>query len=465
MTETRIERDTFGPIEVPADRLWGAQTQRSLHHFRISSERMPKALIAALAQVKRAAAVVNRDFGKLAAEKADAIVRAADEVIAGRHDAEFPLAVWQTGSGTQTNMNMNEVLANRGSEILGGERGERRKLHPNDDVNLGQSSNDVFPTAMHVAAAVTVGRDLLPALRALRASLAGKSAAFADIVKIGRTHLQDATPLTLGQEFSGYVAQLDLAERAIGAALPGVFELAIGGTAVGTGVNTHAAFGERVAAELARATGLPFRSAPNKFAALAGHEALIFAHGALKTLATALLKIANDIRWLASGPRSGLGELAIPENEPGSSIMPGKVNPTQSEAVTMLCCQVLGNDATIAFAGASGNFELNVFKPVIAHDFLQSVRLLADGMRSFDEHCVRGIEANRERIAELVDRSLMLVTALAPHIGYDKAAAIAKHAHREGMSLKEAALALGHVTAEDFDRWVRPEAMVRPEEG
>jgi len=465
MTETRIERDTFGPIEVPADRLWGAQTQRSLHHFRISSERMPKALIAALAQVKRAAAVVNRDFGKLAAEKADAIVRAADEVIAGRHDAEFPLSVWQTGSGTQTNMNMNEVLANRGSEILGGERGERRKLHPNDDVNLGQSSNDVFPTAMHVAAAVTEGRDLLPALRALRASLAGKSAAFADIVKIGRTHLQDATPLTLGQEFSGYVAQLDLAERAIGAALPGVLELAIGGTAVGTGVNTHAAFGERVAAELARATGLPFRSAPNKFAALAGHEALIFAHGALKTLATALLKIANDIRWLASGPRSGLGELAIPENEPGSSIMPGKVNPTQSEAVTMLCCQVLGNDATIAFAGASGNFELNVFKPVIAHDFLQSVRLLADGMRSFDEHCVRGIEANRERIAELVDRSLMLVTALAPHIGYDKAAAIAKHAHREGMSLKEAALALGHVTAEDFDRWVRPEAMVRPEEG
>ena len=465
MTETRIERDTFGPIEVPADRLWGAQTQRSLHHFRISSERMPKALIAALAQVKRAAAVVNRDFGKLAAEKADAIVRAADEVIAGRHDAEFPLSVWQTGSGTQTNMNMNEVLANRGSEILGGERGERRKLHPNDDVNLGQSSNDVFPTAMHVAAAVTEGRDLLPALRALRASLAGKSAAFADIVKIGRTHLQDATPLTLGQEFSGYVAQLDLAERAIEAALPGVLELAIGGTAVGTGVNTHAAFGERVAAELARATGLPFRSAPNKFAALAGHEALIFAHGALKTLATALLKIANDIRWLASGPRSGLGELSIPENEPGSSIMPGKVNPTQSEAVTMLCCQVLGNDATIAFAGASGNFELNVFKPVIAHDFLQSVRLLADGMRSFDEHCVRGIEANRERIAELVDRSLMLVTALAPHIGYDKAAAIAKHAHREGMSLKEAALALGHVTAEDFDRWVRPEAMVRPEEG
>ena len=465
MPHTRIERDTFGPIEVPADRLWGAQTQRSLAHFRISTERMPQELLAALAQVKRAAAVVNRDLGKLAAAKADAIVRAADEVIAGRHDAEFPLAVWQTGSGTQTNMNMNEVLANRGSELLGGERGERRMLHPNDDVNLGQSSNDVFPTAMHVAAAVAIERELLPALRGLRSTLADKSAGFADIVKIGRTHLQDATPLTLGQEFSGYVAQLDLAESAIAATLPMVRQLAIGGTAVGTGVNTHAAFGDRVAAELAQTTGVAFRGAPNKFAALAGHEALVFAHGALKTLATALTKIANDIRWLASGPRSGLGELSIPENEPGSSIMPGKVNPTQSEAVTMLCAQVLGNDAAIAVAASSGHFELNVYKPVIAHDFLQSVRLLADGMRSFDEHCVRGIEANRERIAELVGRSLMLVTALAPRIGYDKAAAIAKHAHREGLALKEAAVALGHVTAEEFDRWVRPEAMVRPDEG
>jgi len=464
MPHTRIERDTFGPIEVPADRLWGAQTQRSLAHFRISTERMPQELLAALAQVKRAAAVVNRDLGKLAAAKADAIVRAADEVIAGRHDAEFPLAVWQTGSGTQTNMNMNEVLANRGSELLGGERGERRMLHPNDDVNLGQSSNDVFPTAMHVAAAVAIERELLPALRGLRSTLADKSAGFADIVKIGRTHLQDATPLTLGQEFSGYVAQLDLAESAIAATLPMVRQLAIGGTAVGTGVNTHAAFGDRVAAELAQTTGAAFRGAPNKFAALAGHEALVFAHGALKTLATALTKIANDIRWLASGPRSGLGELSIPENEPGSSIMPGKVNPTQSEAVTMLCAQVLGNDAAIAVAASSGHFELNVYKPVIAHDFLQSVRLLADGMRSFDEHCVRGIEANRERIAELVGRSLMLVTALAPRIGYDKAAAIAKHAHREGLALKEAAVALGHVTAEEFDRWVRPEAMVRPDE-
>jgi fumarate hydratase class II len=465
MPHTRIERDTFGPIEVPADRLWGAQTQRSLAHFRISTERMPKELIAALAQVKRAAALVNRDLGKLAAAKADAIVRAADEVIAGRHDAEFPLAVWQTGSGTQTNMNMNEVLANRGSELLGGERGERRQLHPNDDVNLGQSSNDVFPTAMHVAAAIAIERELLPALRALRSALAEKSVEFADIVKIGRTHLQDATPLTLGQEFSGYVAQLDLAQEAIGATLPMVRALAIGGTAVGTGVNTHAAFGDRVAAELARTTGIAFRGAPNKFAALAGHEALVFAHGALKTLATALTKIANDIRWLASGPRSGLGELSIPENEPGSSIMPGKANPTQSEAVTMFCAQVLGNDAAIAVAASSGHFELNVYKPVIAHDFLQSVRLLADGMRSFDEHCVRGIEANRERIAELVGRSLMLVTALAPRIGYDKAAAIAKHAHREGLALKEAAVALGHVSAEEFDRWVRPEAMVRPDEG
>jgi fumarate hydratase class II len=464
MADYRIERDTFGEVRVPAERLWGAQTQRSLENFRISGERMPPELIRALARVKRCCARVNADLKALPEDKAQAIAAAADEVLAGRHDGEFPLAVWQTGSGTQTNMNMNEVLANRASELLGGERGEKRLVHPNDEVNRGQSSNDVFPTAMNVAAVEALHDRLVPALKRLRDTLAAKSSAFADVVKIGRTHLQDATPLTLGQEFSGYVAQLDLAERAILAALPAVQELAVGGTAVGTGVNTHAAFGERVAAELSRATGVPFASAPNKFAALAGHEALVFGHGALKTLATALMKIANDIRWLASGPRSGLGELSIPENEPGSSIMPGKVNPTQSEAVTMLCCQVFGNDAAIAVAAASGNFELNVFKPVIAHDFLQSARLLADGMRSFEEHCVRGIEANRERIAELVGRSLMLVTALAPHIGYDKAAAIAKHAHREGTSLKEAAVALGHVTDDEFDRWVRPEAMVRPED-
>ncbi|MCX7892153.1 MAG: class II fumarate hydratase [Burkholderiales bacterium] len=462
MAETRIERDTFGPIEVPAERLWGAQTERSLRYFRISTERMPRELVVALAQVKRAAALANRDLGRLAAGKAGAIMRAAEEVIAGDHDAEFPLAVWQTGSGTQTNMNMNEVLANRGSELLGGPRGEGRLLHPNDDVNLGQSSNDVFPTAMHVAAAVAIARELEPALAGLRGALDAKAREFADIVKIGRTHLQDATPLTLGQEFSGYVAQLDLAARAVAATLPAVLELAIGGTAVGTGVNTHPEFGDRVAAELARSVGLAFTAAPNRFAALAGHEALVAAHGALKTLAAALTKIANDVRWLASGPRSGLGELSLPENEPGSSIMPGKVNPTQSEALTMLCCQVLGNDAAIGFAAASGNFELNVFKPLIAHAFLQSVRLLADGMRSFDEHCVRGIAANRARIAELLGRSLMLVTALAPHIGYDRAAEIAKRAHREGTSLREAALALGYVSAADFDRWVRPEAMVGP---
>ncbi|MGN6388346.1 MAG: class II fumarate hydratase [Burkholderiaceae bacterium] len=462
MTATRQERDSFGDIEVPADRLWGAQTQRSLEHFRISSERMPPALIDALALVKRACARVNRELGLLDARRADAIERAADEVLAGAHPGEFPLAIWQTGSGTQTNMNMNEVLANRASELLGGPRGSGRLVHPNDDVNLGQSSNDIFPTAMHVAAARQISEALLPSLRALHATLAQKSDAFADIVKIGRTHLQDATPLTLGQEFSGYVAQLDLAERGIEAALPALCALAAGGTAVGTGLNTHAQFGERVAADLAASTGLPFSSAPNKFAALAGHDALVAAHGALKTLATALMKIANDVRWLASGPRSGLGEITIPENEPGSSIMPGKVNPTQCEAMTMLCCQVMGNDVALGIGGASGNFELNVFKPLIAHNFLQSVRLLADGMHSFDEHCAQGIEANAARIAELMARSLMLVTALAPHIGYDRAAQIAKKAHHEGTTLKEAALALGFLNADQFDQWVRPEEMIRP---
>jgi fumarate hydratase class II len=462
MTVFRTERDTFGPIEVPADRLWGAQTQRSLHHFHISTERMPVELVQALAAVKRACAVVNRELGMLDARKADVIAQAADEVLAGKHPDEFPLSVWQTGSGTQSNMNMNEVLANRASELLGGSRGEGRLVHPNDDVNRSQSSNDIFPTAMHVAAATAVEKNLVPALQSLRGTLAEKSRAFTGIVKIGRTHLQDATPLTLGQEFSGYVAQLDHALATVKQALPELCELAAGGTAVGTGLNAHPEFGARVAAELARATGLPFASAANKFAALAAHDAMVAAHGALKTLATVLMKIANDVRWLASGPRSGLGELTIPENEPGSSIMPGKVNPTQCEALTMLCCQVFGNDVAINIGGASGNFELNVFKPMIAHNFLQSVRLLADGMRSFDEHCARGIEANRERIADLMERSLMLVTALAPHIGYDKAAQIAKKAHHEGTTLKQSALALGYVSTEEFDRWVRPEQMTGP---
>ncbi|MFZ1910659.1 MAG: class II fumarate hydratase [Burkholderiales bacterium] len=462
MVDTRTERDSFGPIEVPAQRLWGAQTERSRQNFRISGELMPMALIHALAQVKRASARVNRELGLLEARKAAAIERAADEVLAGRHDEEFPLVVWQTGSGTQSNMNVNEVLANRASEILGGERGERRLVHPNDDVNLSQSSNDVFPTAMHVAAARALHERLLPTLARLRGTIADKSDAFAEIVKIGRTHLQDATPLTLGQEFSGYVAQLGHAEAALRAVLPGLYELAIGGTAVGTGLNAHPEFGARVAEDLARETGLGFESARNKFAALAGHEPLVFAHGALKTLAAALMKIANDVRWLASGPRSGLGELSLPENEPGSSIMPGKVNPTQAEAMTMLCAQVFGNDVALNIGGASGNFELNVFKPLVIQNFLQSARLLADGCESFDAHCARGIEPNRARIAELVERSLMLVTALSPMIGYDRAAEIAKKAHHDGSTLREAALALGYVGADEFDRWLRPQDMTGP---
>jgi len=455
----RTERDTFGPIDVPAERLWGAQTQRSLQNFDISGERQPREIIHALAQVKRAAARVNLGLGLQDERKTQAIVAAADEVLAGRHEAEFPLVVWQTGSGTQTNMNVNEVLANRASELLGGERGEGRLVHPNDDVNRSQSSNDVFPTAMHVAAVEAITHRLLPALAALRRTLAHKAREFDDIVKIGRTHLQDATPLTLGQEFSGYVAQLDHGDAHLRQALPHLCELALGGTAVGTGLNAPAGYAEAVAAELARLTGLPFVTAPNKFEALASVDALVHAHGVLKTLAASLNKIANDVRWLASGPRSGIGELSIPENEPGSSIMPGKVNPTQSEALTMLAAQVMGNDVAINIGGASGNFELNVFRPMVAHNFLQSVRLLADGMQSFDAHCAQGIAANRERIAELVQRSLMLVTALNPHIGYDKAAFIAKKAHKEGTSLREAALASGHVTAEQFDAWVRPERM------
>ncbi|MBN8284679.1 class II fumarate hydratase [Zoogloea sp.] len=457
---TRIEHDTFGPIAVPADRLWGAQTQRSLQNFDISGERQPVEIIRALARIKRASARVNQRLGLLDAARASAIIQAADEVIAGHHAQEFPLVVWQTGSGTQTNMNLNEVIANRASELMGGPRGEGRKVHPNDDVNRSQSSNDVFPTAMHLAAVEAINHHLLPSLRLLRTTLEEKSRTFDDIVKIGRTHLQDATPLTLGQEISGWVAQLQHGEAHLRAALPHLGELALGGTAVGTGLNAPAGYAYAVAAELAELTGLPFVTAPNKFESLASCDALVHAHGALKTLAASLMKIANDVRWLASGPRSGIGELRIPENEPGSSIMPGKVNPTQSEALTMLAAQVFGNDVAINFGGASGNFELNVFRPMVAHNFLQSVRLLADGARSFNDHCAVGLEPNRERIAQLVANSLMLVTALNPHIGYDKAAAIAKKAHKDGTSLREAALALGDVSAEDFDRWIDPAQMV-----
>ena len=458
---SRTEYDSFGPIEVHDEHLWGAQTQRSLEHFAISTEKMPAELIAALLHIKRAAAIVNHELGLLSGDKAGAIVAAANEALTDpRYVHEFPLAVWQTGSGTQTNMNVNEVLANRASELLGGARGATRLVHANDEVNRGQSSNDVFPTAMHLAAAVAIDMRLLPALRALREALHAQAQKFKDLIKIGRTHLQDATPLTLGQEFSGYVAQLDAAERALEALRPALLELAIGGTAVGTGLNTHPEFGARVAAVLAQDTGLGFISATNKFAALAGHEALLAVHGALKTLAASLNKIANDLRWLASGPRAGLGEISLPENEPGSSIMPGKVNPTQCEMLTMVSAAVMGNDVAINIGGASGHFELNVFKPLIAHAFLQSVRLLADGMANFDTHCVRGLTPNPERISELMERSLMLVTALTPHIGYDRAAAIAKDAHQRHITLREAALDSGAVSAEQFEAWVRPEAMV-----
>lgn len=460
MTTHRSEKDSMGAIEVPADKLWGAQTQRSLEHFRISSEKMPVSLIRALALTKRAAAKVNQDLGLLPAEKATAIINAADEVLAGKHPQEFPLAIWQTGSGTQSNMNMNEVLANRASELLGGVRGMERKVHPNDDVNKSQSSNDVFPTAMHVAAIIAIKEDLIPQLNVLKSTLAEKSAAFRDIVKIGRTHLQDATPLTLGQEISGWVAMLEQNLRHLEHSLPHLSELALGGTAVGTGLNTHPEYAQRVAQELASLTGQAFVTAPNKFEALATCDALVHSHGALKGLAASMMKIANDVRWLASGPRCGIGELSIPENEPGSSIMPGKVNPTQCEAMTMLCCQVLGNDVAINLGGASGNFELNVYRPLVIHNFLQSVRLLADGIESFNEHCATGIEPNRERISQLLNDSLMLVTALNTHIGYDKAAEIAKKAHKEGLTLKESALKLGYLTEEEFERWVRPQDMV-----
>ena len=463
-TPTRTETDSMGAIEVPADRYWGAQTQRSLEHFDIGGERFPRAMIRALGLVKKACAVVNRELGLLPGERAQAIIAAADEVIAGALDEHFPLVIWQTGSGTQTNMNANEVIANRAIERLGGRMGSKRPVHPNDDVNRSQSSNDVFPTAMHVAAVEEIGGQLLPAVARLRETLGRKAQAFAEIVKIGRTHLQDATPLTLGQEFSGYVAMLAQAEATIRAALPALCELAIGGTAVGTGLNAPAGFGEGVARTLAALTGQPFISAPNKFQALGSHEADVAMSGALRTLACALMKIANDVRWLASGPRAGLGELAIPENEPGSSIMPGKVNPTQCEALTMVCAQVMANDVAVGIGGASGNFELNVYKPLICHNLLRSVRLLADACRSFREHCAEGIEPRLDRIRAHVESSLMLVTALAPHIGYDRAAEIAKRAHREATTLREAAVALGHVTAEEFDRLVRPEAMVRPDD-
>ncbi len=461
----RVESDSMGTIEVPADRYWGAQTERSLHHFSIGTEgdRMPVEVVRAFGTLKKACALANADSGRLTKDKADLIVAAADEVIDGALDDHFPLYVWQTGSGTQSNMNANEVISNRAIEMAGGALGSKEPVHPNDDVNMSQSSNDTFPTAMHVAAAQAIVHTLVPSVRALRDALAAKANEFDDIVKIGRTHLQDAVPLTLGQEFSGYVAQLDADLERIEQAIPGICELAIGGTAVGTGLNSPEGFGEAAAARIAELTGLPFVSARNKFAALAAHDALVSAHGAVTTLAVSLMKIANDLRWLGSGPRSGLGELDLPENEPGSSIMPGKVNPTQSEAMTMVCCQVFGNDTAVTFAGSQGNFELNVFKPVIIRNFLHSIRILADVCRTFREFCVEGIRANRERIGDLVDRSLMLVTALSPRIGYDKAAEIAKRAHHEGTTLKDAALALGYLTEDEYDEWVKPERMVGPD--
>jgi len=457
---TRTEKDTFGPIEVPAERLWGAQTQRSREHFRISGERMPLALVHALALVKKAVALVHVELGVIEAAKGAAIAQAADEVLAGKWDDEFPLLVWQTGSGTQTNMNVNEVLANRASEILGGERGERRLVHPNDDVNRGQSTNDAFPTAIHVATVEALRGRVIPAVACLRDTLAAKADEFRDVVKIGRTHLMDATPLTLGQEISAWVAQLEAGVARLGQSLPRLYELALGGTAVGTGLNAHPELATRAAAKLADATGHPFVTAPNKFEALASRDALVFAHGALRTVAVSLFKVANDVRWLASGPRSGLGEITIPENEPGSSIMPGKVNPTQAEALAMAAAQVMGNDVTVGVAGMSGSFELNVYMPVIAYDVLQSCRLVADACETFREHCAAGIEPVRARIAENLERSLMLVTALAPHVGYDAAARVARTAHATGRTLREAAIELGVASGEEFDRWVRPEDMV-----
>ncbi len=459
---TRTETDSFGPIEVEQDRYWGAQTQRSLQNFPIGSDRFPRELIAALGTLKKAAALVNRDLGLLSDDKCRLIAAAADEVAKGALDDHFPLVVWQTGSGTQTNMNANEVIANRAIVMARGVIGSKKPIHPNDDVNRSQSSNDAFPTAMHMAAVAQIAGDLLPRVRHLRATLAEKSERFADVVKIGRTHLQDATPLTLGQEISGWVAQLDHGIDAIERALPPLHELALGGTAVGTGLNAHPEFAARAAAKIAELTGRPFITAPNKFQALGSHDALVFVHGAMKTLACSLIKIAGDVRFLASGPRAGIGEIRIPENEPGSSIMPGKVNPTQCESLIMVCSQVIGNDVAVSLGGAGGNLELNVMKPLIIHNVLGSARLLADGVASFDERCAAGIEPDRARIAELLRESLMLVTALAPHLGYDAAAAIAKKAHAEGTTLREAAVASGALTGERFDELVRPEEMIRP---
>ncbi|MCE9635409.1 MAG: class II fumarate hydratase [Planctomycetes bacterium] len=458
--KTRTETDTMGPMEVPADRYWGAQTARSMHHFKIGGERFPREVVRALGLVKKSCALVNMDLGELKPDIGALVVAAADEVIDGKLDEHFPLVVWQTGSGTQTNMNANEVISNRAIEMAGGVMGSKKPVHPNDHVNRGQSSNDSFPTVMHVAVAEQCVKRLVPALRHLADALQVKSDAFADIVKIGRTHLQDATPLTLGQEFSGYVAQVRQGIAAIEAALPRVFELALGGTAVGTGLNAHPELATRFATKISELTGLPFVTAPNKFQALTGHEPLVALQGALNATAAGLNKIANDVRWLSSGPRCGIGELVIPENEPGSSIMPGKVNPTQCEAMTMVCAQVAGNSVAVQIGAMSGNFELNVFKPLIVHNVLQSVRLLADASDSFVEHCVEGIEANRKRIDDNLRNSLMLVTALNPHIGYDKAAQIAKKAHKEGTTLKQAAASLGYVKEEDFDRLVRPEDMI-----
>ncbi len=460
---TRVETDSMGPIEVPVHRYWGAQTARSLIHFAIGRDLMPRSMIRAFGILKRAAAEVNRDLGKLSADKASLVVRAAEEVIEGKLDDHFPLRIWQTGSGTQTNMNANEVISNRAIELAGGEMGSKHPFHPNDDVNMSQSSNDTFPTAMHIAAAEEINQRLIPMVARLRDALAEKSAEFSDIVKIGRTHLMDAVPLTLGQEFSGYAAQLDQDLGRIQSILPGLYQLAIGGTAVGTGLNTHPEFAERAAARIAELTGLPFVSAPNKFAALAADDAIVMASGALKTLACSLMKIANDIRWLGSGPRAGLAELILPENEPGSSIMPGKVNPTQSEAMTMVCVQVFGNDTAITVAGSMGNFELNVFKPVLIRNLLHSVELLADACRSFTDHCVLGIKPNLERIREHLNSSLMLVTALSPRLGYDNAARVAKKAHQEGKTLREAAIELGFLSGEEFDQIVRPERMIGPQ--
>jgi fumarate hydratase, class II len=459
---TRTESDSMGKMEVPADRYYGAQTARSLIHFAIGKDTMPPELISAFGVLKKAAALVNQDLGKLPPEKSKLIVQAANEVIAGKLHDHFPLRIWQTGSGTQTNMNVNEVISNRAIELSGGVMGSKKPIHPNDDVNMSQSSNDTFPTAMHIAAATETARKLLPAIKNLRDALDAKAREFMGIVKIGRTHLQDATPLSVGQEFSGWVSLLDRDVKRINEALEGLYDLAIGGTAVGTGLNAHPEFAERAARKISELTGLPFRSHPNKFAALSAHDEIVFASGALKTLAASLMKIANDIRWLASGPRCGLGELTLPENEPGSSIMPGKVNPTQCEALTMVATQVMGNDAAIGFAGSQGNFELNVFKPVMIFNYLHSVELLADACNSFVEHCARGIEVNREKIDHYVKTSLMLVTALAPKIGYDNAAKVAHTAHHEHSSLRQAAIKLGFITGEEFDQLVRAEDMIHP---